>query len=166
MRQRFSLQQRLGTIPIDKVSLSTKSRDELPAILRGLQEIFQRPELREPILTLLDERINSGKKATGRPEMELWQILVMGVVRLGLDTNYDRLEDMLNNHKSIRGILGIEVDHGFGPGKQYSLQSIKDNLALFEEDLLKELNTLVVGAGHKSLKKKRRRSVSRRTPMF
>lgn len=166
MRQRYPLQQSLGTIPIDKVSLSTKSRDELPAILRGLQGIFQREELREPILSLLDDRINSGKKATGRPGMELWQILVMGVVRLGLDANYDRLEDLVNNHKSIRGILGIEVEHGFGPGKQYSLQSIKDNLALFNEDLLKEINTLVVEAGHKLFKKKRRRSRSRRTAMF
>jgi len=154
MRQRYPLQQNLGTIPIDKVSLDLKSRDELPFILGGLQHIFGQAHLREPILSLLDERINSGKHPTGRPGMELWQILVMGVVRLGLDANYDRLHDLVNNHKSIRGILGIEIERGFGSEKQYSLQSIKDNLALFDEDLLKEINTLVVKAGHKLLKKK------------
>jgi hypothetical protein len=37
-----------------------------------------------------------GKKATGRPGMELWQMLVLGVVRLGLDANWDRREDLSN----------------------------------------------------------------------
>ena len=39
--------------------------------------------------------------------MDLWQILVLGVVRMGLDLNYDRLCDTANHHTLIRQIMGI-----------------------------------------------------------
>ncbi|MDO8745269.1 MAG: hypothetical protein Q7J76_09205 [Candidatus Brocadiaceae bacterium] len=41
--------------------------------------------------------------------MEMWHILVLSAVRLGLDANYDRLEDFANHHKLIRQILGVET---------------------------------------------------------
>ena len=37
MRKRFDAQIGLGQIPIEKVSIPTKSRDELPPVLAGLQ---------------------------------------------------------------------------------------------------------------------------------
>jgi len=37
----------------------------------------------------------------------LWQILVLGVVRLGLDANYDRLEHLANYDTLIRQFLGV-----------------------------------------------------------
>lgn len=63
--------------------------------------------------------------------MELWHILVLSAVRLGLDANYDRLEDFANHHKLIRQILGVETE--FGEGKRFSTQSIKDNVRLLDE---------------------------------
>ncbi len=39
--------------------------------------------------------------------MDLWQILVLGVVRLGLDADWDRMEDMANHHMLIRQMLGV-----------------------------------------------------------
>ena len=154
MRQRYEIQQSLGTIPIAEVELSHKSRHELPAILRALQHIFCKPELRESILELLDREIQQGKAATGRPGMSLWEILVMGVVRLGMDLNYDSLEDLVNNHKSFRGILGVEQESVFARGKQYHIQTLKDNVGLLSEDLLKKVNVIGVEAGHNLVKKK------------
>ena len=49
----------------------------------------------------------AGLKPTGRTGMDLWQILVLGVVRLGLDANFDRLEDLSNHHLLIRQMLGV-----------------------------------------------------------
>ncbi len=43
MRKRFDAQTGLGHLPIEKVILPTKSRDELPPILAGLQWIFATP---------------------------------------------------------------------------------------------------------------------------
>ena len=60
-------------------------------MLRGLPWIFQTPEINEQIFQLLEQRGTGGKQATGRPGMDLWHVLVLGVVRLALDGDDDRL---------------------------------------------------------------------------
>ena len=152
MRKRFEQQHKLGIIPISEVQLPIKSRDELPPILRALQHIYVTPELNEEVFRILEERVQKGKKKTGRYGMELWHILVLSAVRLGLDANYDRLEDFANHHKLIRQILGVET--AFGEGKRYSMQSIKDNVSLLDEETINKINEVVVRAGHKLVKKK------------
>jgi hypothetical protein len=152
MRKRFEQQHKLGIIPISEVQLPIKSRDESPPILRALQHIYVTPELNEEVFRILEERVQKGKKKTGRYGMELWHILVLSAVRLGLDANYDRLEDFANHHKLIRQILGVET--AFGEGKRYSMQSIKDNVSLLDEETINKINEVVVRAGHKLVKKK------------
>ena len=66
----------------------------------------------------------------------------MSAVKLGLDANYDRLEDFANHHKLIRQILGVETE--FGEGKRYSMQSIKDNVSLSDEETINKINEVVV----------------------
>lgn len=92
MRQRFEQQTTLGIRPISEVKLPLKSRDELPAVLLGLQYIFLTSEVNEKIFSLLESKITATKKKTGRKGMDLWHILVLAVVRQALDTNWDRLE--------------------------------------------------------------------------
>lgn len=154
MRKRYEIQQSLGTTPISEVSIREKSRDELPAILLGLQHIFRTDTLRDSILAIVEKAVQGDKRQTGRPGMDLWEILVLGVVRLGLNANYDRLDDLANNHRSLRGILGVDVAEGFGWGKEYHLQTLKDNVSLLDEDSIKQINELVVAHGRELLKKK------------
>jgi hypothetical protein len=66
MRQRFSPQLDLQIIPIEKIILPLRSRDELPPILAGLQWIWTQPALKTEIFVLVEEKILAGKKATGR----------------------------------------------------------------------------------------------------
>lgn len=100
--------------------------------------------------------------------MSLWEILVLGSVRLNLDTNYDMLQDLANNHDTLRGILGVRTKAVFSQGKYYELQTIKDNVGLLDEETLKRISEVVVKAGHQ-LKKKRKKKQSgfvlRRTRM-
>ena len=152
MRKRFEQQLKLGIIPISEVKLPIKSRDELPPILRALQHIYVTPELNEEVFRILEEKVQKGKKKTGRYGMELWHILVLSAVRLGLDADYDRLDDFANHHKLIRQILGVETT--FGEGKRFSMQSIKDNVSLLDEETITKINEVVVRAGHKVVKKK------------
>ena len=91
MRQPFPAQPDLQILPIEKIQLPLKSRDELPPILAGLLWIWMHPTLKAEILALLEAAILAGKKATGRRGIDLWQILVLGVVRLGLDADWDRM---------------------------------------------------------------------------
>ncbi|KKO19432.1 MAG: hypothetical protein DYG84_13305 [Candidatus Brocadia sp. AMX3] len=106
MRKRFEQQRKLGVISISEVKLPLKSGDELPPILRALQYIYITPELNEEVFKILEEKVLKGEKKTGRYGMELWHILVLSAVRLGLEADYDRLDDFSNYHKLIRQILG------------------------------------------------------------
>jgi len=45
MRKRFEAQLTLGSVPIEKVAIPTKSRDEFPAFLRAMQYIYTDKEL-------------------------------------------------------------------------------------------------------------------------
>ena len=85
MRQHFDSQPPFQIIPIERIVLPAHSRDQLPPLLAGLQWIWLHPALRAQIFQLLERVVLAGKKDTGRPGMDLWQILVLGVVRLGLE---------------------------------------------------------------------------------
>ena len=153
MRKRFEVQLVLGQTPIEKVLLPLKSRDELPPILAGLQWIYQTPEINEPIFALLERKVVGGKKLTGRPGLDLWQILVLGVVRLGLDCDYDRLEYLANYDGLLRQILGMSPVRAVYE-KPFHHKTLSQNVALVDEALLAEINAIVAQAGRGVFKKK------------
>lgn len=107
MRKSFEKQTELGLELISEVDLSMRSRDQLPKLLAGLQYIFVTKEVNTSVFELLENKIYSKKNHTGRPGMTLWEILVLGVVRLSLNVDYDRLHYMSNYDEKLRGILGI-----------------------------------------------------------
>ena len=80
-----------------------------------------------------------------RPGMELWRILVMGVLKQGLGCDFDRLHELVNQHRTVREFLG----HGaFSQDDTYELQTIIDNVYLLTPELLSEIGQLVVESGH------------------
>lgn len=92
VRKVIEPQMKFGETDIGAIVLDPKSRDDIPQILRGLQYIYSEPSLREPVFAILEEvlpqRAGAEGKAsanTGRPGMEQWKILVLGVLRLGLN---------------------------------------------------------------------------------
>src|SRR5260221_12598083 len=101
MRDRFEQQTTLGITPVSEVKFPLRSRDELPPVLKALQHIFIIPVLNEKLFALLEGKVLKGKKKTGRKGMDLWNILVLAVIRHTLDTNWDRLEEMANSHKLL-----------------------------------------------------------------
>lgn len=154
MRKRFEQQLNLCLEPIAEVPIPLKSRHELAPVMAALQYIFVTPDLNRRVFEILENKICSGKQSTGRPGMDLWEILVLGVVRLALDSDYDRLHDLANHHRLIRGILGVR-SLGYGvEGKEYKYQTIRDNVTLLDEQTLIQINALVVEAGHRVVKKK------------
>ncbi len=153
MRKHFVINNELDAQRIEDVKIDERSRDQFPKILAALQYIFITPKLNEAVFEILEGHILGGKKATGRLGMSLWEIFVIGVTRLNLDIDYDRLQDLVNNHSALRGILGIDTKQVFGEGKYYPMQTIKDNVSLLSEEMLEEINEVVVKAGHR-LKKK------------
>ncbi len=154
MRQRFERQLDLGQTPIEEVPIPPKSRDELPPVLRGLQWIFQTPEVNEQIFQLLEEKVKGTKRATGRPGMDLWHVLVLGVVRLALDCDYDRLEYLVHYDTLLRRIMGLESHFRGEFGKGFHQKTLSENVCHVDEALLAQINELVVKAGRPLFKKK------------
>lgn len=152
MRKTIDNQLAFGSVDISQITFDTRSRDDIPQILRGLQHIYTQKETREKIFQILEEKMLSNKdKKNGRPGMDLWKILVMGALRLNLNWDYDRLHEMVNNHKTIRKMLG----HGFFDSDEaYNLQTLKDNVRLLTPEILGEINKVVVDSGHTLVKKK------------
>ena len=154
MRHPFQHQPELQITPIEKIRLPLRSRDELPPILAGLQWVWRHPTLKTELLARLEAKILAGKKATGRTGMDLWQILVLGVVRLGLDADWDRMEDMANHHTLIRQMLGVPAAPWGAAAKVFGPQTLRDNVALLDEALLHEVNALIAAAGRAVFAKK------------
>lgn len=152
MRVIKNQQMKIGEIDISHIKFDQKSRDDIPQVLMGLQYIYVNISVREEIFSLLMQKFSPEKnKNNGRPGMELWSVFVMGVLRLNLNLDYDRLRELVNEHKTIREMLG----HGmFDDEYQYNLQTIKDNVQLLTPELLDKINMIVVKSGHDLVKKK------------
>jgi len=153
MRSVSNPQLQLGESDIADIKIDPRSRDDIPQLLQGLQYLYTDKALRTEIFTVLEKLTPEDTRAEhGRPGMRLWNILVMGSLRLNLNCDYDRLLELVNQHKTIRQMLG----HGLvDDDETYSLQTIRDNVQKFTPEVLDEINQIVVRAGH-SLKKKKR----------
>jgi hypothetical protein len=154
MRHHFQTQPDLQITPIEKIRLPLQSRDELPPILAGLQWIWMHPTLKAEIFALLAAKILAGKQATGRTGMDLWQILVCGVLRLGLDADWDRMEDLANHHLLVRQMLGVPATPWGEDAKVFGHQTLRDNVALLDGELLQVINARIAAAGREVFTKK------------
>ena len=54
MRTTFSTQIALGQVPIEDISIDPDSRDDIPAMLKGIQSIYLNAPLRQEIFDLLE----------------------------------------------------------------------------------------------------------------
>ena len=154
MRHNFQSQPDLQLTPIEKIRLPLKSRDELPPILAGLQWIWMHPTLKAEIFSLLEAKILAGKQTTGRTGMDLWQILVLGVVRLGLDADWDRMEHIANYDALVRQMLGVPATPWGEEDKRFGHQTLRDNVALLDDELLQQINAAIAAAGREVFAKK------------
>lgn len=102
---------------------------------------------------MIPNKVGTEEKASdvlGRPGISPWKILVLGVLRLGLNADYDRIHELANQHKTLRQMLG----HSDFDPHLYQLQTLKDNLRLFTPKILDRINVEVIRAGHQLLQKK------------
>ncbi|MEE8180378.1 MAG: ISNCY family transposase [Nitrosopumilaceae archaeon] len=152
MRKVMEMQLSFGEIDISNIKFDLRSRDEIPKLLMGLQYLYCNKNIRDEVFAILEsmvpKKINS---KNGRPGMELWKILVLGTLRLNCDWDYDKLQEMANNHMTLRQMLGHgDIDKDY----KYAIQTLKDNIKLFTPEILNRINRIVVKTGHTLVKKK------------
>jgi hypothetical protein len=151
MRRVIDQQIKFGEVVIENIEFDLTSRDEIPKLLIGLQEIYKNRALREEVFKALELLVPAGVSPDkGRRGMELWKILVLGTLRLNCNWDYDKVQEMANNHKTLRLMLGHS---DLNWNDRYALQTIKDNISLFTLEVYDKINQLVVKYGHKMVGK-------------
>jgi len=151
MRKVIEDQMKFGEVVIENIELDIRSRDEIPKLLLGLQEVYCNLTLREQVFEVLRKLIPSSTNSNkGRRGMDLWKILVLGTLRLDCNWDYDKLKEIADNHKTVREMLG----HSLIDCKvRYPLQTLKDNISLFTPEILDEINQIVIRHGQKIIGK-------------
>ena len=144
MRQAIVRQGRLDGGGVVQVELNFNCRDELIPILRGLQHVYSTPTLRDEILKLVERDVSAKSRADrGRGGLSYWCILVLASARLGCHLDYDKLQDLAENHRALRSIMQV----GDFDETNFSWKRIRDNVCLLQPPTIEEINRLIVRAG-------------------
>ncbi|UOA09008.1 hypothetical protein [Methylobacter sp. S3L5C] len=147
----------IGQRDIADIKIDVSSRDGNLSILLGLQHIYTTQPLRDAVFKILEDVVPTKIDAEvtkivaidkGRPGMNQWSILVLGSLRVGLNTDYDRILELANQHNTLREMLGLGC---FDADKRYRLQTLKDNLKLFTPAIMARISTEVIQAGYQLL---------------
>lgn len=146
MRKLISPQGRLDRPDIGIVPLNLECRDEIVPILAGLQAIYRDNTLCNSILELVVRDVNSDSRADrGREGLGYWPILVLSSVRLGCGLDWDKLQDLAEQHRALRHIMGI----GDWEHQGFDWRCIRDNVCLLQPETLSRIALLVAKAGHR-----------------
>ena len=149
----------LGQTPIPDIQIAPRNRDDIPAVLKGLQHLYCDERRREQVFELLERhllrpphgdadasernapRINA---AVGRPRLDPWQVLVLALLKQGLNCDFDRLAELANKHLDVRRMLGVAEQFG---EQRFAHRAVVRNVGLLSPQLLAEVNQIVVQAG-------------------
>ncbi len=148
MRKSFSRQTRLDCQSISEVKLNLKCRDEIIPILRGLQHIYSQPHLRDEILALVAQDVNENSRSDcGREGLDYWQITVLAAVRLGCNLDYDKLQDLAEQHRAMRHIMGNgdwQADRD-----DFNWRRIRDNICLLKPETIEAISHCIVAEAYR-----------------
>ena len=76
MRKVENSQMEIGEIAIGEIHIEAKSRDDIPAVLKGIQHIYTGRQIHRRIFALLTEQVRPGiNLKMGRPGMDLWRVI-------------------------------------------------------------------------------------------
>src|SRR5262245_49260763 len=101
--------------------------------------------LRRELVGLVGKDVNpTTSRKQGRRGLSSWEITVLAAVRLGCNLADAKLQDLAENHRSLRLILGL----GDGQDEELDVdwRRLQDNLSKLRPETLKRLNDLVVTA--------------------
>jgi hypothetical protein len=137
---------RLDNLPIGDVQLNLECRDEIIPILRALQHLYADAARREELLALVGADVNaSTSRKRGRRGLNYWEITVLAAARLGCNLDYDKLQDLAENHYRLRQIMGLGE---WQDDADFDWRRLEDNFSKLRPETLKKINELIVQSGH------------------
>ena len=146
VRKHYQSQHRFDASPIAEVELNLECRDEIVPILAALQFLYTNNQLRNKAVKLVAADLNEdSRRDVGRPGMDDWHVIVLAAVRLGCNLDYDKLQDQVENHRSLRRIMGIG---DWQDANEFTFRRIRDTLCKLTPKTIEKLNQVIVSAGH------------------
>ncbi len=160
MRNRFTQQLTIGQKPIEETRINPKSKNAIDELLAALKEIYCNEEYNRRVFNILESHISSSKKKTGRKGMDLWVVFVLAQLRLCLNLSYEMVHNLANNHRTLRHLMGVELEFGQEP-KVFEYQNVYDNVSGLSDAMITELNSVILEFGHSEVFKKKESTASR-----
>lgn len=135
-------QQRFDCASPEDLVLNLNCRDEIIPILFALKYLYSQSELRDLILDLVAQDVNENTRSDlGREGLDYWSIIVLAAVRLGCNFDYDKLQDLAEQHRSLRRIMGIG---DWQEQVELSSRTIQDNISLLKPATLEAISHAIV----------------------
>lgn len=145
MRKSYTQQMRLDSVPIEKVTFNLDCRDRIVPILRALQFLYSNGSQVAEVLKLIAKDVSGDSRTDiGRRGMDYWHICVLAAVRLGCNFTYDQMQDMAENHRLLRAIMGL----GDCDETAFKWRTIRNNICLLKPRTLESINRMIVDQGH------------------
>lgn len=139
-------QQRLDSPGILSLDLNMESRHELVPLLRGLQEIYRCEDSRQELLELVKRDVlGTASSRRGRRGLDLWSIAVLAAARLGLDLDYDALQDLAENHRNLRLAMGVG---DWQTHRRLDWRLIRDAVCRLRPETVDRISRIIVSLGH------------------
>ena len=81
----------------------------------------------------------------GREGLTLWQVMVLGCVRLGTNITYDHMHYLATNDRKLRAMMQV----GQWSEASFTWHRIRDNVCRVRVETLEQINALVIAEGHR-----------------
>lgn len=145
MRKSYQRQFRLGATPIAQLQLNVNCRDEIIPVFGALCQIYLDQALRHRLTELVAADISEHtRRDTGRPGFDDWQVLVLAVLRMACNLDYDKLQDLAENHLTLRTILGVQ---GWDQNTSFDYRRIRNAVISIQPKTIEQINQVIVGFG-------------------
>jgi len=142
MRKPFSSQTRFDCQTVPNVKLNLHCRDEIVPVLYALQHVYRQPRLRDEILNLVEQDVNEhSRNDCGREGLDYWHIVVLSAVRLGCNVDYDKLQDLAEQHRALRQIMGIG---DWQEAIDFNWRRLRDNICLLKPETIEAISHRIV----------------------
>jgi hypothetical protein len=146
MRKALPRQSQLDCPSVSDLTFNVNCRDEIIPILLALQHVYSDSRLRSEILRSIESDVNGMSSADmGRTGMDYWQILVLMAVRLGCDYDYDHLQNLAEEHRSLRRVMRIG---DWLEESNFSWRTIRNNICLLQPQTVEAISHAIVDLGH------------------
>jgi IS5 family transposase len=147
MRKPFSSQTRFDCQSVLEVQLNLNCRDEIIPVLYGLQHVYSQSQLRDEILDLVAQDVNEqSRKDCGREGLDYWHITVLAAARLGCNLDYDKLQDLAEQHRALRHIMGIG---DWQDNVDFNWRRIRDNICLLKPGTVEAISHCIVAEAYR-----------------